>query len=61
MVRRAREGLEQDGYYTMTYRIRHRRGHYLWFETACRAIRETYTGGGGGGQRVPRYHRQGPG
>ncbi|WP_308581301.1 PAS domain S-box protein [uncultured Pseudomonas sp.] len=44
MVRRAREGLEQDGYYTMTYRIRHRRGHYLWFETACRAIRETYTG-----------------
>jgi PAS domain S-box-containing protein len=44
LVRRAWEGLEQDGYYTMTYRIRHRQGHYLWFETACRAIRETYTG-----------------
>ena len=44
LVRRAREGLEQDGYYTMTYRIRHRQGHYLWFETAFRAIRETYTG-----------------
>ncbi len=28
----------------MTYRIRHRRGHYLWFETASHAIRETYTG-----------------
>ncbi|WP_168233160.1 PAS domain-containing sensor histidine kinase [Pseudomonas veronii] len=44
LARRAREGLEQDGYYTMTYRVRHRQGHYLWFETACRAIRETYTG-----------------
>ncbi|SDK29593.1 PAS domain-containing sensor histidine kinase [Pseudomonas indica] len=39
-----REALEQDGYHTMTYRIRHRDGHYLWFETASRAIRETYTG-----------------
>jgi PAS domain S-box-containing protein len=39
----ARDALEQDGYHTMTYRIRHRDGHYLWFETACRAIRETYT------------------
>jgi len=28
----------------MTYRIRHQSGHYLWFETASRAIRETYTG-----------------
>ena len=27
---RAREALEQDGYHTMTYRIRHRDGHYLW-------------------------------
>ncbi|NMY71805.1 ATP-binding protein, partial [Pseudomonas sp. WS 5414] len=35
---------EQDGYHTMTYRIRHRDGHYLWFETACRGIRDTYTG-----------------
>src|SRR5690606_36740308 len=26
--------------------IRHRDGHYLWFETASRAIRETYTGSG---------------
>lgn len=40
----AREALEQDGYHTMTYRIRHRDGHYLWFETASRAIRDTYTG-----------------
>ena len=39
-----REALEQDGYHTMTYRIRHRDGHYLWFETASRGIRETYTG-----------------
>ncbi|HEY0288071.1 MAG TPA: PAS domain S-box protein [Pseudomonas sp.] len=44
LMQRAREGLEQDGYHTMTYRIRHRNGCYLWFETACRAIRETYTG-----------------
>ncbi|WP_434737382.1 sensor histidine kinase [Halopseudomonas bauzanensis] len=36
--------LEQDGYLTISYRIRHRDGHYLWFETASRAIRETYTG-----------------
>jgi len=33
-----------DGYHTMTYRVRHRDGHYLWFETASHAIRETYTG-----------------
>jgi PAS domain S-box-containing protein len=44
LVGRTREALEQDGYHTMTYRIRHRDGHYLWFETASRAIRETYTG-----------------
>ncbi|AZC56406.1 PAS domain-containing sensor histidine kinase [Pseudomonas chlororaphis] len=44
LTQRARDALEQDGYHTMTYRIRHRDGHYLWFETACRAIRETYTG-----------------
>ncbi|WP_212631483.1 ATP-binding protein [Pseudomonas sp. KB-10] len=43
-AKQAREALEQDGYHTMTYRIRHRDGHYLWFETASRAIRETYTG-----------------
>lgn len=43
-ARQAYEALEQDGYHTMTYRIRHRDGHYLWFETASRAIRETYTG-----------------
>src|SRR5690606_18338303 len=41
---RAAEALEQDGYHTMTYRIRHRDGRWLWFETASRAIRETYTG-----------------
>lgn len=44
LVERARSALEQDGYHTMTYRVRHRDGHFLWFETACRAIRETYTG-----------------
>lgn len=44
LVQRAGEALQQDGYHTMTYRIRHRDGHYLWFETASRAIRETYTG-----------------
>ncbi len=44
LVQRTAEALEQDGYHTMTYRIRHRDGHYLWFETASRAIRETYTG-----------------
>lgn len=44
LMQRARDALEQDGYHTMTFRIRHRDGHYLWFETACRAIRETYTG-----------------
>nr|WP_321386000.1 ATP-binding protein [uncultured Vibrio sp.] len=38
------EPLERDGYLTLTYRIRHRGGHYLWFETAFRGIRETYTG-----------------
>ncbi|MCF7480722.1 PAS domain S-box protein [Vibrio sp. J1-1] len=38
------EPLERDGYLTLTYRIRHRDGHYLWFETAFRGIRETYTG-----------------
>ncbi|MDY7219267.1 PAS domain S-box protein [Denitrificimonas sp. JX-1] len=36
--------LIEDGYHTMTLRMRHRDGHFLWFETASRAIRETYTG-----------------
>ena len=40
----ARDALHVEGYHTMTYRIRHQAGHYLWFETASRAIRETYTG-----------------
>ncbi|WJM95903.1 PAS domain S-box protein [Pseudomonas defluvii] len=40
----AGEALEQDGYQTMTCRVRHRDGHYRWFEIASRAIRETYTG-----------------
>ena len=43
-LRKARDALQLDGYHTMTYRIRHQAGHYLWFETASRAIRETYTG-----------------
>ena len=41
---RAKNALAEDGYHTMTVRVRHRAGHYLWFETASRAIRETYTG-----------------
>ncbi|WP_198962824.1 PAS domain S-box protein [Mangrovitalea sediminis] len=41
---RAREELELAGRYTMTYRIRHRHGHYVWFETACHAIRDAYSG-----------------
>ncbi|WP_305956100.1 PAS domain S-box protein [Pseudomonas sp. DG56-2] len=40
----AAQALEQDGYQTMTCRVRHRDGHDLWFEIASRAIRETYTG-----------------
>jgi len=44
LVQRYMKALEQDGYLTVSYRIRHRDGHYLWFETASRAIRETYTG-----------------
>ena len=41
---RAKNALAEDGYHTMTARVRHQAGHYLWFETASRAIRETYTG-----------------
>ncbi|MBA1264466.1 PAS domain-containing sensor histidine kinase [Stutzerimonas stutzeri] len=44
LLARSREALEMNGYHTMTYRVRHRDGHYLWFETASHAIRETYTG-----------------
>ncbi len=31
---RAKNALAEDGYHTMTARVRHRDGHYLWFETA---------------------------
>ncbi|MEJ6656886.1 MAG: PAS domain S-box protein [Pseudomonas sp.] len=44
LMLRYAKALEQDGYLTISYQIRHREGHYLWFETASRAIRETYTG-----------------
>src|SRR5690606_1796020 len=44
LMQRFARALEQDGYLTISYQIRHRDGHYLWFETASRAIRETYTG-----------------
>jgi len=44
LQQQAKAALEELGYHTMTYQIRHRRGHYLWFETASHAIRETYTG-----------------
>src|SRR5699024_2476974 len=40
----AASALQELGYHTMTYRLQHKQGHYLWFETASRAIRETYTG-----------------
>lgn len=45
LAAQAREALEKDGLLTLTYRIRHRDGHFLWFETACRAIFDTYSGG----------------
>lgn len=38
------EALEDAGYHTSTYRVRHRDGRYVWLETSSRAIRETYTG-----------------
>ncbi|HHX34215.1 MAG TPA: PAS domain S-box protein [Gammaproteobacteria bacterium] len=44
LEQRANNALAEDGYHTMTAQVRHRAGHYLWFETASRAIRETYTG-----------------
>ncbi|MCQ4348324.1 PAS domain S-box protein [Pseudomonas stutzeri] len=43
-MREARERLERLGHHSLSYRLRHRDGHYLWVETSCRAIRETYTG-----------------
>ena len=43
-MREARDALEQRGYHTLSYRLRHRDGRLRWFETACRAIRDTYTG-----------------
>jgi len=43
-LQQAAQALEQDGYQTMTCRVRHRDGRDLWFEIASRAIRETYTG-----------------
>lgn len=43
-MREMRAALEGPGYHTLSFRVRHRDGHYLWFESACRAIRDTYTG-----------------
>ncbi|KPA89326.1 PAS domain S-box protein [Pseudomonas asplenii] len=40
----AAAALVQDGYHTMTCRVRHTDGGYRWFEIASHAIRETYTG-----------------
>ncbi len=40
----AAAALAEDGYHTMTCRVRHVDGSYRWFEIASRAIRETYTG-----------------
>ncbi|MNG90192.1 Sensor histidine kinase TodS [compost metagenome] len=44
VLRQAAAALDQDGYHTMTCRLRHAGGGYRWFEIASRAIRETYTG-----------------
>ena len=43
-LRQASAALDQDGYHTMTCRVRHATAGYRWFEIASRAIRETYTG-----------------
>lgn len=43
-MRQVREILEQHGHHTLTYRLRHAQGHYVWVETACRAIRAPQTG-----------------
>ncbi|SFM14213.1 PAS domain-containing sensor histidine kinase [Marinobacter zhejiangensis] len=40
----ARNSLRDSGYATLTLQIRRRDGQLRWFETAARAIRETYTG-----------------
>ena len=44
LMQRYARALEQDGYLTVSYQIQHRDGHYLWFETASRATRDTYSG-----------------
>ncbi|MFV3289777.1 sensor histidine kinase [Pseudomonas sp. NY11955] len=44
VLRQAAAALDQDGYHTMTCRVRQATGNYRWFEIASRAIRETYTG-----------------
>ncbi|HDS1777290.1 TPA: PAS domain S-box protein [Pseudomonas putida] len=44
VLRQASAALDQDGYHTMTCRVRQATGDYRWFEIASRAIRETYTG-----------------
>lgn len=44
VLRQAAAALDQDGYHTMTCRVRQATGDYRWFEIASRAIRETYTG-----------------
>ncbi|MFF7064837.1 ATP-binding protein [Pseudomonas sp. NPDC008258] len=44
VLRQAAAALDQDGYHTMTCRVRQAAGGYRWFEIASRAIRETYTG-----------------
>ncbi|MGL5082172.1 MAG: response regulator [Microcoleaceae cyanobacterium] len=36
--------LTQDMTYPLTYRVHHRDGHYLWFETTSNAIRDPETG-----------------
>lgn len=36
--------LEQPVAYTISYRIRHQKGHYVWFETTGQAIRNPETG-----------------
>lgn len=44
VLAQAAAALDQDGYHTITCRVRQAAGGYRWFEIASRAIRETYTG-----------------
>ena len=38
------KNLEHANISTVTYRLRHKRGHYVWVETTCRSVRSPETG-----------------